>query len=265
MALTTGATPILLALAVLLALLALAGWWRVAVLRREGSRREAALRREIDALAGHIPPEVMAGRLADLQGEADALREALARLAEAHEKAAQEAAQSAAAEQQAVLAEAAAGYGAALADLRQRVAADHHELKGGIDALLDVVKTLERWHDQIQGILANNQALKRENEEFANINKKIVMLALNASIEAARAGEYGRGFAVVADGVRDLALTSTKLAQSFKENLDKSDLVATATFLDLQASSNMIRTAVFGLGASETRILSHLSEEGALP
>ena len=41
--------------------------------------------------------------------------------------------------------------------------------------------------------------------------------------------------------------------------------MATATFLDLQASSNMIRTAVFGLGASETRILSHLSEEGALP
>ena len=217
MALTTGAIPILLALTVLLALLALAGWWRVAVLRREGSRREAALRREIDALAGHIPPEVMTERLAELQREADALRDALAQLTAEHEQAALEAAQRAAAEQQAVLAEAAAGHGATLADLRQRIAADHHELKGGIDALLDVVKTLERWHDQIQGILANNQALKRENDEFANINKKIVMLALNASIEAARAGEYGRGFAVVADGVRDLALTSTKLARASRK------------------------------------------------
>jgi methyl-accepting chemotaxis protein len=116
-----------------------------------------------------------------------------------------------------------------------------------ITALLDIVKTLERWHDDLESILTNNRELKTRNEAFAQIVNGVVILALNASIEAARAGEYGRGFAVVADGVRELAEKSKDLAGNFKTNLDKNDLITTTTFQDLQASSNMIRTAVFGL------------------
>lgn len=255
------ALSLLLPLLAFFALLALWGGRRWRAYRRERDRREAELRHEVLALTTRLAADDTAERLAALQSEAETLRATLSHQTDAHEQAVDAARQQAAAEREAALAEAAAGHEAALAELRRSLGDEHQALKGDIDALRDVVKALERWHEQIQGILAHNQALKRENEEFSNINKKIVMLALNASIEAARAGEYGRGFAVVADGVRDLALTSTKLAQSFKENLDKSDLVATSTFLDLQASSNMIRTAVFGLGASEARILDQLEPE----
>jgi methyl-accepting chemotaxis protein len=114
----------------------------------------------------------------------------------------------------------------------------------------------------MQAILRNNQELKKQNEQFQNINKSVVMLALNASIEAARAGEQGRGFSVVADGVRDLALTSTRLAQDYKTNLDKNDLITTTTFQDMQASGNMIRTALFGLGATTDRIARIVAGQG---
>ena len=88
------------------------------------------------------------------------------------------------------------------------------------------------------------------------------MLALNAAIEAARAGEAGRGFAVVADGVRVLADISTRLAQEYKRNLDKNDLVTTTTFQDMQASGNMIRTAVFGLRSTTDNIRSTIAGAG---
>ncbi|WP_459950558.1 methyl-accepting chemotaxis protein [Denitratisoma sp. agr-D3] len=106
----------------------------------------------------------------------------------------------------------------------------------------------------MQTILVNNKELKEQNEEFGRIVKNVVMLALNAAIEAARAGEQGRGFAVVADGVRDLALLSEKLSQNYRTNLLKNDLVTTTTFQDMQASGNMIRTAVFGLKATSEKV-----------
>nr|WP_246542805.1 methyl-accepting chemotaxis protein [Paludibacterium yongneupense] len=123
--------------------------------------------------------------------------------------------------------------------------------------------TVERWHDEMQAILANNRHLKEQNDGFARIVKNVVMLALNASIEAARAGEQGRGFAVVADGVRDLALTSAQLAQDYRSNLDKNDLVTITTFQDMQAGSKMIRTAVSGLGATSEKILAAIVADRA--
>src|SRR5690606_37911509 len=93
-------------------------------------------------------------------------------------------------------------------------------LKGDAESLLGIVSMLERWHEEIQSILDNNKDLKRKNSEFKSINQNVVMLALNAAIEAARAGEHGRGFAVVADGVRELALTSTRLAGEYQQYLD---------------------------------------------
>ncbi len=86
------------------------------------------------------------------------------------------------------------------------------------------------------------------------------MLALNAAIEAARAGEHGRGFAVVADGVRALALNSAEVARQYQQNLDKNDLITTTTFQDMQASGNLIRTAVFGLRTTADKIQATMAQ-----
>lgn len=139
---------------------------------------------------------------------------------------------------------------------------ENERLRSEIEGLLSMVKTIERWHEEMEAILVNNKVMKSKNAEFAVIVKQVVMLALNASIEAARAGEQGRGFAVVADGVRDLAITSEKLSREYRENLDKNDLVTTTTFQDLQASGKMIQTAVFGLRSGSDKIRAALAGRG---
>lgn len=230
------------------------GWLKLAGARRGHRQQLEEKDKRQGELSGRLPQAEVEARQAHLRAEGDALRLELAQQRLAHEGALAEAAERSVAEREAALAEAAAGQAGQLARLRASLTHEHESLKSDIEALLGVVKTLGRWHDEIQTILANNHELKKQNDQFTSINKNVVMLALNASIEAARAGEQGRGFAVVADGVRDLALTSTKLAQAFKQNLDKNDLVTTTTFQDLQASGNMIRTAVFGLGATAEKI-----------
>ncbi|OHX14939.1 hypothetical protein BI347_07095 [Chromobacterium sphagni] len=151
----------------------------------------------------------------------------------------------------------------ALEQVRAALRSEQAVLAGDVELLLGLVKTIERWHEEMQAILVNNRRLKEQNESFATIVKSVVMLALNASIEAARAGEHGRGFSVVADGVRQLAGNAAELSGEYKKNLERNDLVTTATFQDLQACGNMIRTAVFGLKASSERILARLDSEGA--
>ena len=151
-------------------------------------------------------------------------------------------------------------YEATISILQEELVADHRELRNEIEELLGVVKTVERWHEEMQTILENNNDLKAQNENFSRIVKSVVMLALNASIEAARAGEQGRGFAVVADGVRELAITADTVLKNFKNNLFKSDLVTTTTFQDMQASSNLIRTVVFGLKTTTDKIQSVISQ-----
>jgi hypothetical protein len=51
------------------------------------------------------------------------------------------------------------------------------------------------------------------------------------------------------------------LARDYKNTLDKNDLVTTTTFQDMQASGNMVRTAVFGLHACSEKMLHGLSAE----
>jgi Methyl-accepting chemotaxis protein (MCP) signalling domain len=143
---------------------------------------------------------------------------------------------------------------AQLARLRADLRAEHASAMRDIDSLLDIMKILERWHDEMRSILANNGVLKDQNAEFSRIVKSVVILSLNASIEAARAGEAGRGFAVVADGVRDLADSAAKWAQHYKQNLDTNDLITTTTFQDIQASGNIIQTAVLNLKSATDRI-----------
>ena len=118
------------------------------------------------------------------------------------------------------------------------------KVKDNLSDLAALLVTFERWHESLNQLMQHNAEMHKQNQEFFNIVKQIVILALNAAIEAARAGEHGRGFAVVADEVRNLAMRSQELSESYKENLNKNDFLTTATFQDIQAGGKMILTDV---------------------
>ena len=120
-------------------------------------------------------------------------------------------------------------------------------LAGTINELHGLIKTFERWHDEMNVLISHNKEMQRKNDEFAAIVRQMVIVALNASIEAARAGQHGRGFAVVANEVRSLANRAEDLARGYRNNLYENDLITTTTFQDLQAGGKMIMTAIIGL------------------
>ncbi|MES2258192.1 MAG: methyl-accepting chemotaxis protein [Pseudomonadota bacterium] len=141
-----------------------------------------------------------------------------------------------------------------IAQLRQQAAQEKADALANFDRsedtigrLLGLVKTFERWHDDMDVLIKHNRDMHGKNDEFALIVKQVVIVAINASIEAARAGQHGRGFAVVAAEVRDLAQRAESLSKSYRSSLYQSDLITTATFQDLQAGGKMIVGAVVGL------------------
>lgn len=117
----------------------------------------------------------------------------------------------------------------------------------------EVVRTFERWEQEMHHLLAHNREMHTRNEEFASIVEQVVIVALNASIEAARAGEHGRGFGVVAGEIRNLAGRAERLSKEYRANLYKNDMITTATFQDLQAGSKMITSAISGLDLMSNR------------
>jgi len=119
--------------------------------------------------------------------------------------------------------------------------------QGTIANLLGLMRTFERWHDDMNMLISHNREMHSKNDEFALIVNQVIIVALNASIEAARAGVHGRGFAVVASEVRDLAQRAEKLSKSYRANLYQNDLITTTTFQDLQAGGKMIIGAIIGL------------------
>lgn len=225
--------------------------------KRQAQQERDQLRAE---LVTHIAQaEDMAERLTAVQREKATLQAESARQLHEHAAASAQALHEAVAVREVNLSALREAHSVQMVQLRQDLMSEQESLRDDIESLLGIVSTVERWHDELKAILANNRELKEQNEEFARIVKNVVMLALNAAIEAARAGEHGRGFAVVADGVRDLALNSSKVAQDYKRTLDKNDLVTTTTFQDMQASSNMIRTAAFGLRATTDQLRATIS------
>lgn len=113
-----------------------------------------------------------------------------------------------------------------------------------MNRLKDLLMTFERWNIELTALIDHNKMMQAQNEDFSTIVKQTIILALNASIEAARAGEYGRGFAVVADEVRSLAVKSEDLNNEYKSHLSKNEVITISTFQDIQASSQLILTAI---------------------
>lgn len=120
-------------------------------------------------------------------------------------------------------------------------------LSAEVNSLLGLVKTFERWHTDLNVLIAHNGQMHIKNDEFSSIVRQTIIVTLNASIEAARAGEQGRGFAVVADEMRVLVTRAEKLSKDYRNSLFANDLITTTTFQDLQASGKMIIGSVMGL------------------
>ena len=121
--------------------------------------------------------------------------------------------------------------------------------------------TFERWHEQMISLMAQNQDMHSKNHELARIVNHVLMVSLNASIEAARAGAAGRGFSIVAGEVRSLATRSQELSKSYRDSLDRNDLVTTATFQDIQAGGKMMTAALVSVEALAHQFQSKLERD----
>lgn len=118
--------------------------------------------------------------------------------------------------------------------------------------------TFERWHEQMNSLMAQNRDMHEKNHELSSIVKHVIIVSLNASIEASRAGEAGRGFAVVAQEVRTLALRTEVLSKDYSTSLYRSDLTTTATFQDIQAGGKMIMAAFSSIEALTNQLQSEI-------
>jgi methyl-accepting chemotaxis protein len=118
--------------------------------------------------------------------------------------------------------------------------------------------TFERWHEQMISLMAQNHDMHQKNQELSSIVSHVLIVSLNASIEAARAGAAGRGFSIVAGEVRALATRSQELSKSYRDSLNRNDLITAATFQDIQAGGKMIAASLASVEATSNQLRAQL-------
>jgi len=204
---------------------------------------------------------VQVRRAARWRAQADERRDALAQAEARHHAQQDETARErdALADEAARLADDLARQNAQLVVLRGEL---DHALARGADALQRTshiageaarlkrfADTFERWHEQMTSLMAQNREMHRKNQELSSIVSHVLIVSLNASIEAARAGAAGRGFSIVAGEVRSLAARSQELSKSYRDSLNRNDLVTAATFQDIQAGGKMMAASLASVEA----------------
>jgi methyl-accepting chemotaxis protein len=106
-------------------------------------------------------------------------------------------------------------------EIRQVAARHRQDVRGALDALLEVRSVVRASAGEVAQLASSGEAI----DAFVALVKRIAsqtnLLALNAAIEAARAGEHGRGFAVVAEEVRKLADESAAAAEQVTGTLQQ--------------------------------------------
>lgn len=120
--------------------------------------------------------------------------------------------------------------------------------------------TFERWHEQMTSLMAQNYDMHQKNQELSSIVSHVLIVSLNASIEAARAGAAGRGFSIVAGEVRTLATRSQELSKSYRDSLNRNDLITAATFQDIQAGGKMIAASLASVESLSNQLKMQLKE-----
>lgn len=113
-----------------------------------------------------------------------------------------------------------------------------------MEELLELVSTFERWHDGLNMVKNSLNTINALNDQFQEVGQRAKVLSLNARIEASKSGAAGKGFNIVANEFTGLAQRTSELCHQNREELEKNELLITASFQDTQAGSRMVINTV---------------------
>jgi hypothetical protein len=122
----------------------------------------------------------------------------------------------------------------------------------------------ERWHEDMIYMTARTRDMNEKGDALATIARQMVMVSINAAIEAARAGDVARGFVVVAAEVKIQARLMQTLSGDMGKDLQKSELMTTATFQDIQAGGKAMMAAISGLESMVKQLSRDVGQDAGL-
>ena len=103
------------------------------------------------------------------------------------------------------------------------ITTDAEQAAQSLSLVLDALKAIQQSRNalaqDIRGLVAQTEELRRMSGEVESIAFKTNMLALNAAIEAAHSGEAGKGFAVVAQEVRSLSSAARETGKRISDTV----------------------------------------------